>query len=369
MPQPPPANDIDEINSLGARLSQSVLFIDDLLDRAVTRSELNDSLINGLIDLGADAAWTGRLVGDELIEPEYWAGEQIESYLFNVEMRVDQTPAGSGPSGQAWRSGELQVVDNWLHHPAQMAPWLKFGREFGWRTSAAVPLLANGQTIALLNIYSRTPGFFAQDPWPLVLNHLRRSVGNTLRRIDLAQRLTEQQHYLAEVALRDPLTGLRNRVSLEDHIQTAMARARRHEKLLAIGMLDLDEFKPINDTYGHAAGDAVIKEIAERLVRALREIDGVFRYGGDEFVLLIENIENLDSLEELLYRAGIHLSTPIELPEHRIRVDASLGVVIYPFGQAEDNEPGALLRQADQALYRLKRNKGHRENWWALYEQ
>ena len=368
MSQPPSANDTDEIISLSARLSEQVLFIDDLLDRAVTTSELSDSLIDGLIDLGADACWIGRLVGDELIEPEHWAGEQIERYLFNVEMRIDQTSTGSGPSGQAWRSGELQIIDNWLHHPAQMAPWLKCGREFGWRASAAVPLLANGQTIALLNLYSRTQGFFAHEPWPLVLNHLRRSVGNTLRRIDLAQRLAEQQHYLAEIALRDPLTGLRNRVSLEDHIQTAMARARRHEKLLAIGMLDLDEFKPINDTYGHAAGDAVIKEIAARLVHSLREIDGIFRYGGDEFVLLIENLDNLEGLEELLHRTGIRLTAPVELPEHRVRVDASLGMVIYPFGQAEDNEPGALLRQADQALYRLKRNKGRRPHWWALFE-
>ena len=371
MPQPPSATETDGRSELDGRLGEYLSFLEDRLDRARTGSELSDNLIKGLIDLGVDAAWVGRLVDDELIEPEYWAGDHIERYLFNVEMRIDQSPEGSGPSGQAWRSGALQVVDDWLHHPAQMAPWLRVGREFGWRASAAVPLLVDGQTIALLNLYSQTPGFFTQPPWPFVLTHLRRAGGNTLRRIELTERLAEQQHYLAEVALRDPLTGLRNRVSLEDHIDIAMARARRQEKLLAIGMLDLDSFKPINDTYGHAAGDAVIKAVAERLVHSLRETDGVFRYGGDEFVLLIENLNSLDFLDELLQRAGRELKAPILLsPEQRqVRIEASLGVVIYPFGAAEDNEPGALLRQADQALYRLKRNKARRESWWTFYTQ
>ncbi|MEJ2479247.1 MAG: EAL domain-containing protein [Acidihalobacter sp.] len=371
MPQPPSVTETDGRNGPEARLGEYLSFLDDLLDRAKTGSELSDTLIKGLIDLGVDAAWIGRLVGNELIEPEYWAGDRIERYLFNVEIRVDQTPEGSGPSGQAWRSGALQVVDDWLQHPAQMASWLRLGREYGWRASAAVPLLADGRTLALLNLYSQRPGFFAQSPWPFVLDRLRRAGGNALRRIGLTERLAEQQHYLAEVALRDPLTGLRNRVSLEDHIETAMARARRQEKLLAIGMLDLDSFKPINDTYGHAAGDAVIKAVAERLVHSLRETDGVFRYGGDEFVLLIENLNNLDYLDELLQRTGRELNAAILLSaeQRQVRIEASLGVVIYPFGAAEDNEPGALLRQADQALYRLKRNKARRKSWWTLYAQ
>lgn len=368
MPRQPKATETDRSDP-SAQLGEYLSFVDELLDRAGTRGELSDTLIKGLLDLGVDAAWLGRLVDDDLIEPEHWAGEQIERYLFGIEIRVDQAPEESDPSARAWQSGEVQMVGDWQQHPAQTVPWHRLGWELGWRASAAVPLIANDETIAVLNLYSRTTGFFDQPPWPFVLGHLRRAAGNTMRHVQLARHLAEQQHYLAEIALRDPLTGLRNRVSLEDHIQTAMARARRHEKLLAIGMLDLDSFKPINDTYGHATGDTVIKTIAERLEHALRETDGVFRYGGDEFVLLIENLDNLDYLDELLKRTGSELTAPIRSLEREVRIEASLGLVIYPFGTGEDNEPGALLRQADQALYRLKRNKARRRSWWALYEQ
>jgi diguanylate cyclase (GGDEF)-like protein len=363
MPRPPSATDADSSAQLGKYLS----FIDKLLDRAGTRGELNDTLIEGLIELGVDAAWIGRLTGDDLIEPERWAGEQIEHYLFSTEVRLRQSPENPTPSSRAWHCSESQIIEHWPDHTEQTASWYRIGWEIGWRSSAHVPLLANGQPIALLNLYSRTPGFFALPPWPFVLNHLSRAAGNTARYIELVRQLAEQQQYLAEIALRDPLTGLRNRASLEDHIQAAMARARRHEKLLAIGMLDLDSFKPINDTYGHAAGDTVIKTIGERLGHSLRETDGVFRYGGDEFVLLIESLDNLGYLDELLERTGHELTAPITALEHQVRIEASLGIVIYPFGIAEDNEPGILLRQADQALYRLKRNKAHRGNWWTLY--
>jgi diguanylate cyclase (GGDEF)-like protein/PAS domain S-box-containing protein len=158
-------------------------------------------------------------------------------------------------------------------------------------------------------------------------------------------------------AIHDPLTGLPNRSLLDEHFSRMIARARRSDGGIAIFYVDLDGFKPINDTYGHAAGDAVLRSVARRFLRAARGEDVVARLGGDEFVILQTEADDA-AITALSSRLRASLQKPIELPNGGSAfVDASIGVGRYP-GDGEDLD--TILQAADAEMYRAKRAKPKR---------
>lgn len=162
----------------------------------------------------------------------------------------------------------------------------------------------------------------------------------------------EQQRRLDWMAYYDPLTQLPNRTLLADRIQQAIAHANRDGHSLAICYLDLDGFKPINDTYGHDTGDKLLLEVAQRLKQTIREDDTVARLGGDEFVLLLTDLNTLMESEAALQRVLSAVASRYPLDDgSSLELTASLGVTFYP-GDSED--PDTLLRHADQAMYQAK---------------
>ena len=173
---------------------------------------------------------------------------------------------------------------------------------------------------------------------------------------------------LAFLAHHDPLTGLPNRSVLESHLTMAMAGAHRQNTMLAVGILDLDNFKQINDTYGHSSGDQVLQAVSSGMRAALRGNDLLVRLGGDEFVIVIENLNSIDELSVLMDRLRAAIVAVVNLTGYddvAVQVDASLGMVIYP---DVDGAPDFLLREADQVLYQMKALKGRRDRWWAVRE-
>ncbi|MBW0147808.1 PhnD/SsuA/transferrin family substrate-binding protein [Marinobacter sp. CAU 1620] len=165
-------------------------------------------------------------------------------------------------------------------------------------------------------------------------------------------RLKEQEQKLLTLAHYDALTGLPNRVLFADRLQQAMAQARRQEYRIAVVYIDLDEFKPVNDAFGHEAGDKLLVQVAERMRLALREEDTLARLGGDEFAAVVVNVPDEDDLEGLLSRLLRAVSTPVWVSNHSIKVSASVGYTLFP--QLPDLDGDQLLRQADQAMYRAK---------------
>ncbi|MDD5387936.1 MAG: EAL domain-containing protein [Gallionellaceae bacterium] len=161
----------------------------------------------------------------------------------------------------------------------------------------------------------------------------------------------QQEQQLQHLAQHDALTGIPNRVLLADRMRQAIAQARRSGNLLAVGYLDLDGFKPINDTYGHEAGDRLLVEMARRMSEALRSGDTVARLGGDEFVLLLQDLGDVEECEATLNRllGVINQSTLID--GQVASLSASIGVSLYP---SDDEDPDTLLRHADQAMYAAK---------------
>ncbi|MBT9568783.1 MAG: EAL domain-containing protein [Thiobacillus sp.] len=166
--------------------------------------------------------------------------------------------------------------------------------------------------------------------------------------------ISQQKAHEAEldrIAHHDPLTGLPNRRLLADRLAQAMARSQRDGTILTVACLDLDGFKPINDTFGHAAGDQLLIELSQRLKNTLRGDDTLARLGGDEFVLLLSGQNDIHVSQDSLKRILATVNMPIMLGEQAVQVSASIGVALYPI---EEVDGDTLLRHADQAMYAAK---------------
>lgn len=172
-----------------------------------------------------------------------------------------------------------------------------------------------------------------------------------------AQKLSEEK--LARLANYDPLTGLPNRNLFRDRIRQAMARAERSRVTFALLFIDLDRFKSVNDALGHSIGDSLLVEAANRLTRVIRESDTAARMGGDEFTVVIEQIETTSNVAAVAQNLLDSLSSPFVVTGNEIHISASIGITLYP-NDAENIED--LLKNADTAMYRAKdegRNNYH----------
>lgn len=165
------------------------------------------------------------------------------------------------------------------------------------------------------------------------------------------ERLMETKQQLDHLAHHDPLTGLPNRLLFMDRLKHGIAKAQRHEQMVALMFLDLDDFKVLNDAYGHEFGDQVLAAVAARLAGSVRKSDTVSRLGGDEFTLLMEDVEDLQSVRTLAQKVIELVSQPMEIEGRQVQVGASIGISLHP---SDADTADALLRLADLAMYRAK---------------
>jgi diguanylate cyclase (GGDEF)-like protein len=149
------------------------------------------------------------------------------------------------------------------------------------------------------------------------------------------------------------LTGLPNRELFDDRMAKAISLAIRHNWTLAVMFLDLDQFKSINDAHGHAAGDAVLEKVAERLLARARDEDTVCRNGGDEFLYLLMNPGSMRNIGRIATSVLQGIAQPLAVGDIELVVKASIGIAIYPGDGCSTNE---LIKNADAAMYRAKRH-------------
>jgi len=174
--------------------------------------------------------------------------------------------------------------------------------------------------------------------------------------VDISKLKTKEERYKA-VANYDILTKLPNRLLLSDRMVQAIARADRKEEFVAFCLMDLDGFKQVNDTLGHSAGDKLLIEVAQRMLKVVRTEDTVARLGGDEFALVLGGLKKPEDSAKLLFRLLSAISAPYKIDGNTVKVSASIGVSIYPL---DNNTSDTLLRHADQAMYKAKNSGKNR---------
>ena len=204
-------------------------------------------------------------------------------------------------------------------------------------------------------INSRNKNGEIQSEW-LALSTIRNEQNTIMNYIGIfsnISRLIKNQLKLEHIAHHDPLTGLPNRLLLADRLEQAIASAKRKKEQFAVCYLDLDGFKPVNDCYGHDTGDKLLCEISQRIKNIVRGNDTVARVGGDEFVVLFNEITSSAESNKLLARLLEEIAQPILIQNNSHRVSASIGVSVYP---DDGNNAEVLLHYSDKAMYEAKRS-------------
>jgi two-component system cell cycle response regulator len=167
--------------------------------------------------------------------------------------------------------------------------------------------------------------------------------------------LSEAYQAMKELALHDGLTQLLNRRAVRDRAASEFARARRHRGPFAIAMMDIDHFKSVNDTYGHAAGDKVLGQVARRLAESVRASDDVGRWGGEEFLVLMPETNRQDPLAAGERLRTIIASTPMQITDDMAKtITVSVGLAALDGSEGASVDLDTLIRHADEALYRAK---------------
>ncbi len=188
---------------------------------------------------------------------------------------------------------------------------------------------------------------------PFDLLEVKTRIHNMLEVRLLYKELENYNKVLERKALHDSTTGLPNRDLFNDRLTHSIALAKRHTWTLAVMFLDLDRFKTINDTYGHAVGDAVLKEVAKRLLEHTRDEDTVCRNGGDEFLYLLINPQGIENISRIANTLLQTIGQPIKVGDLEPTIKASMGIALYPIDGTTGEQ---LIGNADTAMYRAKKS-------------
>lgn len=183
---------------------------------------------------------------------------------------------------------------------------------------------------------------------------LRRQMSQIFEQMAALREAGEQLHH---EATHDPLTGLANRALFYQRLHEAMIHAREEGLKVGVLYLDLDDFKPVNDTYGHAAGDQLLQEVAARLKSLVRVTDTVARLGGDEFALVMLGLDGEEKRARLLHNLDEAMTTPVPVGEFQLKVGCSVGCAVFP---ADGSRMDELLCAADRRMYQNKRDRKER---------
>jgi diguanylate cyclase (GGDEF)-like protein/PAS domain S-box-containing protein len=278
----------------------------------------------------------------------FWQPSIVVEEFREMTMRL-AIPRGVGPLGRCWESRRpLSTTDA----PAEPDyPRTEVAARAGLHGALWVPVLSGGEVLGVLEFYSR-----AENPLDDALLGTLSTVGNQIGEF-LRRRRAEDR--LAHQALHDPLTGLPNRTVFVDRLHRALDRCSRSRRSVAVLFIDLDDFKAINDTLGHQAGDELLAAVATRLGATLRRAETLARFGGDEFAILLEELEDVADAAGVAERVAGALEPPFVLDGSEHFVSGSIGITVT---DDADADPAALLRDADVAMYRAKeRGRAHYE--------
>ena len=277
------------------------------------------------------------------IVPVATAGKDKDKELMSsIKDRLSTSETASSTMvGLAIREKQVVVSNDSLNDPRVL-----FGKEYaeaGVRSMAILPLKVSDEVVGAFALYTGEIEFFQEEEIKL-LTELTGDIAFAIDHLDKQEKLNYLAYY-------DVLTGLPSRTLFQDRLDQALTSANRHEGRLAVLLIDLDNFKNINDSLGHNAGDQLLKQLATRLANSLREGDTVARLGGDEFVSILVNVASEEDVTVVTQRILKLSAEPFTIDDHELFVTCSIGISLYP-KDGEDAE--TLLKNADAALYSAK---------------
>ena len=304
---------------------------------------------------GMKLAWVGLIDAHTLkVRPVASYGNGADD-LADIEISSDaESPFGRGPTGTAIRENRPFWCQDFLNDP-DSAPWHERGARFGWASSAAVPLHRNGVVIGSFILYSDKAHSFDQLARDLLVE-MAEDISFALDGFIRESQRRRAADEIERLAFYDPLTNLPNRRMLLDRLRYALAASASHHNHGAVLFIDLDDFKTLNDTKGHNIGDLLLIEVASRLQSCMREKDTVARVGGDEFVVILEELSE-DSMQAAAQSESVTdkilaaISRPYSLQGYEYRSSTSIGISLFHNQESTMDE---LLKRADTAMYQAK---------------
>lgn len=335
-------------------------------NEAIMHAKNADDLFQQVCDAAVDA---GRMASASILLTDESTGALFVSAsagdgqeaLRHTRISTNPTiPEGHGLNGTAYRSGEPCVSDDFQNDP-RTAPWHESAKVTNLKSAASIPILRDGKSVGVLFLCAGERRAFDDETLGL-LTRMTENLSFALQTLEHEQDRARAEERIRYMATHDALTGLPNRMLYGELLDQALLSAQRYGRNPAVMFIDLDRFKLINDSLGHAAGDVLLKEMTKRLRSVLRASDVLARMGGDEFVILLQDVQSPDDAATVARKLLDVALEPMTILDHECRVTASIGISLYP-AHGEDQQ--TLMKNADTAMYLAKENG---KNAFEIYE-
>ncbi len=330
-------------------------------NQILVRAEDEQALLDAICHIvceeaGYQMAWVGFADHNaaRTLRPVAWAGAE-NGYLKEIPFSWANLDHGQGPSGSAVREGVIKSLDDFAQDSASKT-CRDAALQRGYRSMISLPLKDDQATaFGVFSIYSSEPNAFPYEEQRL-LEELADDMAFGIITLRAREEHNRAEKRIEHLAFYDHLTDLPNRRLLQDRLHQAMLSSARNQHMGALLFIDLDNFKILNDTFGHETGDQLLIEVAQRLTTCVRENDTISRLGGDEFVIMLEDLNtNLIEAELEARKVGKKIFAALNNPYHlagRIHHSTpSIGATIF---LGSENTIDELLKQADIAMYQAK---------------
>jgi diguanylate cyclase (GGDEF)-like protein len=332
-----------------AQMFAALSATNEAIMRAQSREELFDLVCEAAVMGGKFTTVTVALYepGETFLRIVSCSGPNRHRVI-GTQFSIDpEHPAGKGMTGTAFRTRQT-CIQNDFQTNSRSLYWRKEATDTA--SGCGLPLIKDGEVVGVLLFLSKEPGAFIPELVEL-LERLAKNIAFAMGNFDRAEAKRDADHRIQYLATHDGLTDLPNRGMFSQLLNRSIKSARRNSKKSAVLFIDLDRFKVINDSLGHAAGDALLVEVSQRLRRCVRESDFVARLGGDEFVIILDNIEERDHAGLVAGKVLRAISPVLSLAGHECRTTASIGIAVFPDDGTDED---TLTKNADMAMYLAK---------------